>query len=115
MIEERKGPFPREFLGAEDDVIEDLEESYKELESLRRQSKKKKLRYPSSRDVYETVKETVHSISPELNPVEFPEVVREILKSRGFYTGLITDKRIWRAYRILVAKKSIPDVLGVLG
>ncbi len=115
MINERKRPLPQEFLGVEDDVIEDLEESYKELESLRRQNKKKKLRYPSSRDVYEAVKEAVRSISPELNPADFPDVVRDILKSRGFYTGLVSDKRIWRAYRILVAKKSIPDILGVLG
>ena len=106
---------PNGFNDVEEDVIEDLEESLEEVEGLRRSRRKKKLRYPSSREVYDAVKEAVRSISPELNPADFPEVVREILRSRGYYTGFVSDRRVWRAYRILVSKRAIPDVLGVMG
>ncbi len=114
MIKEKRNFLPQEFVDVEEDVIEDLEKSFEELEKLRRRNKRKKLRYPSSRDIYNTVKEAANLISPTLNPADFPGVVRDILKSRGFYTGLVSDRRIWRAYKILVAKKNIPDILGLL-
>ncbi len=106
--------FPDEFKAAEDDVLEDLEDSIKYLENLRRSRKKKKLRYPSSREVYEAVIEAARNIPPESDPLDFPDAVREILRMRGFYTGLVSDRRIWRSYRILVTKRRIPDVLGIM-
>jgi hypothetical protein len=116
MIERKRSLLPSGDLSdVEEDVIEDLEESIKEIEAFRRPRRKKKLRYPSSRDVYEAVKEAARNVSPEISPADFPDIVREVLRLRGFYTGLVSDKRIWRAYRVLVAKRSIPDVLGIMG
>jgi hypothetical protein len=98
-----------------EDVIEELKEAQKEIEAEIKSftRRKKHFRYPTSRDIAEAVREAALSLS-FIDPDEFPDLVREILKSKGYYTGLVTDKRIWRTYENLVRRGVIPDVLGVV-
>lgn len=51
---------------------------------------------------------------PTLKPEDLPDRVRRVLEERGFYTGLVTDKRVWRIYETLVRRGRIYDVLGVV-
>ena len=68
--------------------------------------------YPRNDDVAEAVLEAVSK--PTLKPEELPDAVRRLLEERGFYAGLVTDKRVWRIYETLVRKGRLYDVLGVV-
>ena len=95
-----------------EDVLEELREALKELEDeIPRGSKKRK--YPSSRDITDAVIEASY-MATGIDPDEFPDMVRRILEEKGFYTGLVNDKRIWRVYETLVRRRVIRDVLGVV-
>lgn len=97
-----------------EDVIEELREIEAELEAeIREKGRKRKRRYPSSRDIAEAVREAALQ-ARGIDPQEFPQLVLEILESRGFYTGLVSEKRIWRTYETLVRRRIIPDTLGVV-
>ncbi len=102
-----------EFDEIPEDVLEELREAEKELEEELRGSRRKRRRYPSTRDVAEAVREAA-AMASGIDPGEFPNLVREILESKGFYTGLVTDKRIWRTYETLVRRGVIRDTLGVV-
>lgn len=67
--------------------------------------------YPHNGDVREAIAE---ALSKVLKPDDLPMKVREILEERGFYTGLLTDKRIWRIYEELARSGKIFDTLGVV-
>ena len=97
-----------------DDVIEDLEASVRELErEIEKFKRRVKRRYPSNSDIAEAIKRlSGHAL---LNPEEFPEKVREALEKEGFYTGLVTDERVWRIYESMVRRGAIRDFLGVIG
>jgi len=91
-----------------DDVLEEVLEEERRLFKNRR----KKLPYPSSREVAEAVIEAVRSFSG--HPDDFPGYVLEILREKGYETRHVTIKRIWRMYETLVRKGVISDRLGVL-
>lgn len=98
--------------GIPEDVVEDLEEAVEELrEELKRGYRKRKLRYPSNRDIAEAVRSVSGSVGV---PEDLFAAVREYLESRGFYTGLVSERRVWMVYEGLVRKKAIRDFLGVL-
>ncbi len=67
--------------------------------------------YPHEGDVREAV---VEALGRVLRPDDLPDAVRGVLEERGFYAGLVTDRRVWRAYEELVRAGRIPDVLGVV-
>lgn len=68
--------------------------------------------YPRNDDIAEAILEVVGI--PTLKPEDLPDRVRRVLEERGFYTGLVTDKRVWRIYETLVRRGRIYDVLGVV-
>ena len=68
--------------------------------------------YPRNDDIAEAVLEVVGI--PTLKPEDFPDRVRRVLEEKGFYTGLVTNKRVWRVYETLVRKGRIYDTLGVV-
>jgi len=92
-----------------EDVLADHREALKEIDMITRARKKRKLLYPTNRDVYTAVREVV--LEGIDNPNDLPDAVRNKLKKQGFYVGHVTEQRIWRAYRLLVAKGSIPDII----
>jgi len=69
--------------------------------------------YPRDGDVAEAIKE-VFSLYPLVKPENFAETVQHVLESHGFYTGLLTTKRIWRIYEKLVKRGEIFDYLMVV-
>ncbi len=69
--------------------------------------------YPRNDDVREAII-AVLSSNPLIHPADFPERVFEMLEERGFYTGHLTVKRIWRLYEEMVRNGKIIDVLGVV-
>lgn len=68
--------------------------------------------YPRNDDIAEAILEVTGI--PTLKPEDLPDRVRRVLEERGFYTGLVTDKRVWRIYETLVRRGRIYDVLGVV-
>ena len=68
--------------------------------------------YPRNDDIAEAILEVVGI--PTLKPGDLPDRVRRVLEERGFYTGLVTDKRVWRIYETLVRRGRIYDVLEVV-
>ncbi len=74
---------------------------------------KHRLKYPSSSDLAEALKAVVCS-TPLVDPSNLVELVKEELKRRGFYPGLVNAKRVWRTYLGLVKKGFLPDALGVV-
>ena len=68
--------------------------------------------YPRNDDIAEAILEVVGI--PTLKPEDLPDRVRRVLEERGFYTGLVADKRVWRIYETLVRRGRIYDVLGVV-
>ena len=74
---------------------------------------RRRLKYPSSSDLAEALKAVVCSTSM-VHPSNLVELVKEELKRRGFYPGLVNAKRVWRTYLGLVKKGFLPDVLGVI-
>ena len=68
--------------------------------------------YPRNDDIAEAILEVVGI--PTLKPEDLPDRVRRVLEERGFYTGLVTEKRVWRIYETLVRRGRIYDVLGVV-
>jgi hypothetical protein len=68
--------------------------------------------YPRNDDIAEAILEVVGI--PTLKPEDLPDRVRRVLEERGFYTGLVTDKRVWRIYETLVRRGRIYDVLEVV-
>ena len=68
--------------------------------------------YPRNDDIAEAILEVMGI--PTLKPEDLPDRVRRVLEERGFYTGLVTDKRVWRIYETLVRRGRIYDVLGVV-
>jgi len=95
-----------------EDVLEDLMEAEKELEKEIRPRGGGKKRYPSNKDIIEVIRRMANYAF--VDPEEFPRLVREELEKEGFYTGLVTDERIWRLYQSLVRSKAIRDYLGVM-
>ncbi len=94
-----------------EDVLREVEEAEKEF--YEKGSRKKKTRYPSSRDIVEAViivAKTFRASSPE----EYPDAVLEYLQEKGYDTRHVTVKRIWRTYEKLVREGVISDYLGVV-
>lgn len=92
-------------------VPKDLLEEIKEYEKETRRKVKRK--YPSSRDIVETVKEAA-LMARGIHPDEFPDIVIQLLKEKGFDTSYVTVKRIWRVYENLVRRGVIPDTLHIV-
>ncbi len=91
-----------------EDVVEEvMRESTKE-----RRKRREKKPYPSSRELAEII--AVAARAYQGSPNEFPGYVIELLEERGYYTGHVTIKRIWRMYEKLVERKVIIDYLGVV-
>ncbi|HDM23504.1 hypothetical protein DRO02_04290 [archaeon] len=68
--------------------------------------------YPRNSDIVEAIK-IVASRYPFIGPEELPFKVVEILEDKGFFTGHVTDKRIWRLYAEAVKRGLIPNFLEV--
>lgn len=92
-------------------VPEDLLEEIKEYEKENKRRGKKV--FPSSRDIVETVKEA-SLMARGIHPDEFPDIVLNLLREKGFDTRYVTVKRIWRVYENLVRRGVIPDTLRVV-
>ncbi|WP_460123601.1 hypothetical protein [Stetteria hydrogenophila] len=99
--------------GIPEDVLEELKEAMEEIEREVGGGRRPRRRYPSARDIAEAVREVALAARGS-DPQEFPDLVREHLEEKGFYVGLVTDKRIWRVYETLVRRGVIPDTLGVV-
>jgi len=69
--------------------------------------------YPHDSDVAEAVMEVLAK-KPYLHPDELVDEVRDRLEEKGFYAGLVTAKRVWRAYEKLVRSGRMYDVLLVV-
>ncbi len=69
--------------------------------------------YPRDSDVAETVIEVLAK-KPYIHPAELVDEVRQRLEEKGFYAGLVTAKRIWRAYEKLVKSGRMYDILLVM-
>ncbi len=84
-----------------------------EVEDENRRRRRSRRPYPTRRDIAEAVAEAARIFYG--HPDEFPDLVYKLLEERGFYTGLVTVKRIWGIYEELVKKNVIADYLGVMG
>jgi predicted transcriptional regulator len=94
-------------------VPEDLLREIEEYEEQYKKTGRRRKNYPSSRDIVEAVREAALK-SRGIHPDDFPRIVIETLKDKGFDTELVTVKRVWRIYEKLVRTGVIPDTLGVL-
>ncbi len=68
--------------------------------------------YPRNSDIVEALKEVLSEVI--LSPDELPQRVRARLEEKGFYAGLVSDKRVWSLYEKLVREGRLPDSLGVV-
>lgn len=69
--------------------------------------------YPRNRDIGEAII-AVLAKNPLLHPADLYLNVVEELERRGFYAGLVTEKRVWRVYEEMVRKGEMYDVLDVV-
>ena len=69
--------------------------------------------YPYNDDIAEAIKEAI-SKDPLMHPDELPDKVKEVLEEKGFYTGLVSAKRVWRIYESMVRRGEIFDVFMVV-
>ncbi len=69
--------------------------------------------YPHNTDIKEAILDVL-SRDPLVKPVDFVNRVKERLEERGFFTGLVTPKRVWRVYEEMVRSGDAFDVLGVV-
>jgi hypothetical protein len=72
-----------------------------------------KLRYPSSSDVADAVRLVLY-FKPLMDPSSLVGLVKEELRRRGFYAGLVNTRRVWRVYLDLVRRGLLPDLLDVV-
>lgn len=68
--------------------------------------------YPRNSDIVEALKEVLSEVI--LSPDELPQRVRARLEEKGFYAGLVSNKRVWSLYEKLVREGRLPDSLGVV-
>jgi len=68
--------------------------------------------YPRNKDIRQAIIEVLNE--GLIYPQELIEEVKKKLEERGFYTGLVSTKRIWRLYEEMVRKGFIPDYLDVV-
>lgn len=97
-----------------DYIPEDVLKEVLEEEARMKEEKKRRSDYPSSRDIVEAVIEAA-KMARGIHPDEFPNIVLDILRDRGFNVKFVTIKRIWSTYESLVRRRVIRDVLGVIG
>ncbi|MEZ0345039.1 MAG: hypothetical protein ABWK01_00580 [Infirmifilum sp.] len=69
--------------------------------------------YPHNEDIREVILEVLGR-DPLVKPDDFVDRVREKLEEKGFYSGLVTPKRVWHVYEEMVRKGDIYDYLGVV-
>ncbi|AJB42922.1 hypothetical protein TCARB_1886 [Thermofilum adornatum 1505] len=69
--------------------------------------------YPQNDDLVNAILKVL-SKAYTMTPDEFPEAVKKQLEEEGFYTGLVTTKRIWQLYEKLVRNGQAVDVFGVV-
>ena len=74
---------------------------------------KKRKPYPHNSDIADAIVSVLFN-EPWIHPADFAEKVREELKKKGFYPGLVSDKRIWRIYEEMVRKGRMYDILQVV-
>jgi len=72
-----------------------------------------KLPYPRNKDIEKAILHVLNSYAT-LSPQEFVPVVKHELARRGFFVGLVTEKRIWRLYEKLVKEGTTLDYLDVI-
>ncbi len=69
--------------------------------------------YPRNNDIADAILEVL-SKKPYIHPDDLPDEVRAALEDKGFYAGLVSNKRIWRMYEKLVKSGKMYDVLMVM-
>ncbi len=69
--------------------------------------------YPRNTDIASALIEVLTE-DPLIHPEDLVDRVKGTLEEQGFYTGLVTPKRVWRVYEACVRSKKISDVLMVL-
>lgn len=74
---------------------------------------RKRKPYPRNTDIAAAIVE-VQARHPLVRPEDFVQRVIEALAEKGFYTGLVTPKRVWRVYEDMVKRKRIYDFLMVV-
>lgn len=74
---------------------------------------KRKKPYPHNDDIAEAILDALWKY-PLVKPVEFYDKIISILKEKGFYTGLVNRRRVWRVYEDMVKKRKMPDYLMVI-
>jgi len=72
----------------------------------------KKKPYPRNEDIAEAILEVLWKL-PLIKPVDFYDLVISALKEKGFYTGLVNRKRVWKVYERMIRTGRIPDYLMV--
>lgn len=91
---------------------EDVLREVLEAEPRRAPGRRRRKRYPTSRELAEVVVRAVALFYG--HPDEFPDFVYKLLREDGFDTEYVTIKRIWRTYEALVRRGVVGDRLGVL-
>ncbi len=69
--------------------------------------------YPHNKDIARAIMRVL-SEKPWVKPMDFVDEVKKALEEEGFYTGLVSARRIWRIYEEYARKRWIFDYLGVL-
>ncbi len=75
--------------------------------------KYRKKPYPRNNDIAEAILEALWKY-PLVKPIDFYEKIILILEEKGFYTGLVNRKRVWRVYEDMVKRGNMPDYLMVV-
>jgi len=88
-------------------IPEDLLEEIRRYE--REEKSKEKVQFPSSRDIVEAMKAASLVSKGGIHPDEFPEVVANMLREKGFDTRFVSAKRVWKVYENLVERGIIPE------
>lgn len=69
--------------------------------------------YPHNKDIAQVILKVMRE-KPYVKPIDFINEVKRELENEGYYTGLVSAKRIWRIYAEYARKGWIYDYLGVM-
>jgi len=69
--------------------------------------------YPHNKDIAQAILRVMRE-KPYVKPVDFVNEVKRVLEDEGYYTGLVSAKRIWRIYEEYARRGWMYDYLGVM-
>jgi len=69
--------------------------------------------YPHNKDIAQAILRVMRE-KPYVKPIDFISEVKRVLENEGYYTGLVSARRIWRIYEEYARRGWMYDYLGVI-